>query len=142
MAFFVMANVASFHRLCGRDAQCLPVEATLSKKLTHAQNGKDCFLAFLGYDNQFDVALLDVERRVGDVALRKDVLTGAEFQVCLARPHSGEKNLGIERCLGSFAQIVVLRARRVMTPAHLVLASTGGRTKKVGVLSWATELPL
>lgn len=84
----------------------MSVQTAFAEKLSCAQNGNDGFLAFLGDDDQFDLALLNVEHLIRDIALRENALTGPKFQIYLARSDAVEEPLRIERFLGGFSQFV------------------------------------
>ena len=74
-----------FHCGCGRDSQRMTVHAAFAKELTGAQNPDHSLLVLLGYDREFDLALLNVKHRVRDVALRENVFILFKFEDRLAR---------------------------------------------------------
>ena len=51
------------------DAQRMAIQTSFAKKMTWSQDCNDCFLALLGNDGEFDLALLDVKNRVRDLSL-------------------------------------------------------------------------
>jgi hypothetical protein len=74
----------------------MAVHAAFAKKLARRQYADHGFLALLGYDNNLDPAFLNIEDRIGHVALRKDYLVLAKFKDGLPFAHLGEKLLGIK----------------------------------------------
>src|SRR5947208_5152150 len=56
------------------DAQRMAIQTAFAKKVAGSQDCNDRFLALLGNDGEFDLALLDVKNRVRDLSLRKDNL--------------------------------------------------------------------
>src|SRR6476620_10346725 len=52
----------------------MTVQTSFAKKVVRFQNTYDCFLAPLGNDGEFDLALLDVKNRVRLATLRKKQL--------------------------------------------------------------------
>jgi hypothetical protein len=65
---------AFVHRPGCRDAQRMAIETSFAKEVASFQDCDDCFLALLGNDGEFDLALLDVKNRVRGLSLRKDNL--------------------------------------------------------------------
>jgi hypothetical protein len=47
----------------------MAIQTSFAKKMTWSQDCNDCFLALLGNDGEFDLALLDVKNRVRDLSL-------------------------------------------------------------------------
>src|SRR5436190_17750412 len=56
------------------DAERMAIQTAFAKKVAGSQDCNDRFLALLGNDGEFDLALLDVKNRVRDLSLRKDNL--------------------------------------------------------------------
>jgi hypothetical protein len=75
------------------------IHAAFTKELAGLQNRDYRFLAVIGYYGELDLAFLNVENRVGDVALRKHVLILAKFQYRLARADHGVKDLSVKRAV-------------------------------------------
>jgi len=63
------SNDAFFPRRSCCDAQSMAIQTSLAKEVTRFEDGDYGFLSLLGNNGQFDLALLDVENRVGDVSL-------------------------------------------------------------------------
>jgi hypothetical protein len=51
------------------DAQRMAIQTSFAKKVTWSQDCNHRFLALLGNDGEFDLALLDVKDRVRDLSL-------------------------------------------------------------------------
>jgi hypothetical protein len=47
----------------------MAIQTSFPKKLTWSQDSNHRFLALLGYDSEFDLALLDVKNRVRNLSL-------------------------------------------------------------------------
>src|SRR5947209_16830891 len=62
-------NHAFIDRPGCRDAQRMAIETSFAKKVTRSEDCNDRFLALLGNDGEFDLALLDVKNRVRDLSL-------------------------------------------------------------------------
>src|SRR6266566_6159635 len=45
------------------DTQRMAIQTSLAKKMTWSQDCNDCFLALIGNDGEFDLALLDVKNQ-------------------------------------------------------------------------------
>ena len=52
----------------------MAIQTSFAKKVTWSQDGNHRFLALLGNDGEFDLALLDVKNRVRDLSLRENNL--------------------------------------------------------------------
>ena len=72
----------------------MAVQTSFADELTWAQDCNHCLLALRGNDSELDLALLDVEDRVRDLALREDNFTLLEFGYCFPLAGLGEKYLG------------------------------------------------
>ena len=80
----------------GRQAKGCAVRQPSPKKSPFPMQGDDRFLPLLGYDNDLDLALLDVENGVGGVALREDILI---FSIGRYRPsaiHGAQEGFHVE----------------------------------------------
>jgi len=77
----------------------MTVHAAFAEELPGPENSDHRFLALLGQHDNLEPAFLNVENRVGDVALRKHVLILAKFQYRLARADLGEKDLSVKRAV-------------------------------------------
>ena len=75
----------------------VPSRHPFAEELSFAENPDDGFLAVLGQDRDLDLALLDEEHRVGDVALAEDLLVFGVSLDGFARTGLAQKTLGIER---------------------------------------------
>ena len=64
------SNYAFIDRPRCCDAQRMAIQTSFAKKVTWSQDGNHRFLALLGNDGEFDLALLDVKNR--DLSLRKN----------------------------------------------------------------------
>src|ERR1700732_891407 len=93
----------------------MAIEAALAEELAGFQDGNDRFPAFLRYDSELDPATLNVENRVGDVSLRKDVLALVKCQYGLSRSNSGEKVKWIKRFteLHAHGALCLIRAQPI-----------------------------
>jgi hypothetical protein len=67
-------HLAFRHCRRGRQALGLSDQASFADKLVRPQQCDNGFLSLLGYDCDFDLALLDIENRIGIVALCKNDL--------------------------------------------------------------------
>ena len=65
-------HLAFRHCRRGRQTLRLSDQASFADKFVLPQQGDDGFLSLLGYDGDFDLALLDIENRIGIVALSKN----------------------------------------------------------------------
>jgi hypothetical protein len=74
----------------------LPGKTSFAKKLVRSENCNDRFLALLGNDGDFRLAFLDVEDRVGGIALRENDLVLAEPVNAAPLADLGEKGFRIE----------------------------------------------
>jgi hypothetical protein len=54
-------------------------QASFTHEFVDTQDRDDGFLALLGYDGDFDFAFLNIENRIGLIALRKDDFALAMF---------------------------------------------------------------
>ena len=71
-------------------------------RIAFAKDGHHRLLALPGERRDFDFTFLDIEERVGGVALSENDLALVPFRDAYARADRGEKRLGIEDRLGSF----------------------------------------
>jgi hypothetical protein len=74
-------------------------QATLAAEFIRPQECDDGFLALLGNDAELELAFLEVENRVRDIALREDGLSFLVSCNGLSFAHAGEKFFWIERSL-------------------------------------------
>src|SRR5207237_5738114 len=74
----------------------MAIQTSFAKKVTWSQDCNHRFLALLGNDGEFDLALLDVENRVRDLSLRKDNLILPIFGNRFSLAHLGEKYFWIK----------------------------------------------
>src|SRR5260370_28930328 len=74
------------------DTQRMAIQTSFAKKMTWSQDCNDCFLALLGNDGEFDLALLDVQHRVRDLSLSENNLILQIFRYRFSLAHFGEKN--------------------------------------------------
>src|SRR5204863_6471540 len=96
------SNYAFIDRPRCCDAQRMAIQTSFAKKVTWSQDGNHRFLALLGNDGEFDLALLDVKNRVRDLSLRKNNLILPIFGYRFSLAHLGEKCFGIKRGFDSF----------------------------------------
>jgi hypothetical protein len=99
----------------------MTVHAAFAKELAGPQNTDHSLLLMLGYDREFDLALLNVIDRVGNVALHEHVLILFKSKEALAHAYLGEKVLSVERNLGRFLQSNLLSPKpdwRQAEPRH------------------------
>ena len=94
--FFQPHDDAVRHRPDRRDALRLTGQASLAEEFIRSENGDDRFLALLGNDGDLRLAFLDVEDRVGGIALRENDLVLAEPINAAALADLGEKGLWVE----------------------------------------------
>src|SRR4029077_3337735 len=80
----------------GRDAQRMAVHAAFAKELTGPKNPDHRLLTLFRYDNNLDLAFLNVKDRVCRVSLGENDLFLAKFKDGFAVTHDGEKRLGIK----------------------------------------------
>lgn len=71
-------------------------QATLTDKITGAEDGDDGLPAGIVDDGEFDGALLDVENRVGMIALGKDDLPLPIFDELTRRTGGLKERVGVE----------------------------------------------
>ena len=71
--------------------QRLAGQASLAQKFPAPQHGNDAFLAVLGYDRDLHLAFLDVEDRIGRVALQEDGFSRLVFPHASPRPYGCEE---------------------------------------------------
>jgi hypothetical protein len=64
----------AFQRLLTVSPRKLPDQASLTKEFVLSQDCDNGFLAFLGYDSDFDLSRLNIVDRIRSIALRKDDL--------------------------------------------------------------------
>ena len=95
-AFSNRAMTAVRHGRDRRYALRLPGKTSLAEEFVRTEDCDDRFLALLGNDGELHLAFLDVEDRIGRVALRKDDLAFAVFADAPAIPDAGEKRFCIE----------------------------------------------
>src|SRR5580704_11262255 len=74
----------------------LPGKTSLAEEFVRVQDCDDGFFALLRNDGDLHLALLDIEHRVANFALRKDDLTFAVFGETSPVADTGEKRLWIE----------------------------------------------
>ena len=74
----------------------MTVHATFAEELAGLQNPDDGFLAPFGLDGEFDLAFLEIEYRIGDVALLEDVLVLEVSRNRFALSDLGEKRFWIK----------------------------------------------
>src|SRR6266446_1763741 len=79
------------------DAQRMAIQTSFAKKVAGSEHCNHRFLALLGNDGEFDLALLDVKNRVRDLSLRKNNLILPIFGYRFSLAHLGEKYFGIKR---------------------------------------------
>src|SRR3954453_21278816 len=80
----------------GRNAQRLPGEASLAEEVPRTENGHHGFLTVTGERGDFDLSFLNVEERIGSIALREDDFPLLRFRDASALADAGEKCLWIE----------------------------------------------
>jgi hypothetical protein len=68
----------------------MAIQTSFAKKVTWSQDGNHRFLALLGNDGEFDLALLDVKNRVRDLSLRKNNLIVPIFGYRFSLAYLGE----------------------------------------------------
>src|SRR5258707_3737828 len=78
------------------DAQRMAIQTSFAKTVTWSKDGNHRFLALLGNDGEFDLALLDVKNRVRDLSLRENNLILPIFGYRFSLAHLGEKYFGIQ----------------------------------------------
>src|SRR6476620_2638802 len=78
----------------------MAVYAAFAKELAGPQNADHGFLALLGYDDNLDLAFLNIEDRARHISLRENNLVLAKFNDGLAFAHLGEKLLRIKSLIG------------------------------------------
>ena len=59
----------------------MAIQTSFAKKVTWSQDGNHRFLALLGNDGEFDLALLDVKNRVCAAAGNEDIELSMEAEV-------------------------------------------------------------
>ena len=92
MAAFVIAVIRqSSIAVRRREAKELAIETALAEELIFLQNCDDRFLALFRYNDNFDLALLNVENRIRDISLGKNSLILAVFRDRFPGPYFGEK---------------------------------------------------
>ena len=74
----------------------MTIQATFSEELACFQDSDDSFLALLGNNENLDPPRLNVEDRVGDLALHEDGLALREVKDGLSGAYSGEKIFGLK----------------------------------------------
>jgi len=95
---FEAGDLAFRHRGGRRHAAFLTREAALAAKITLAQDRDHGFLAMFGQDSDLDLALLDEEHAVRNLALHEDRLPDVIGRDAAPLPDIEEKSLRIERC--------------------------------------------
>ena len=83
-------DVAFRHRARGGDVHRLAGQASLTKEISRAQDGDDSLLALLRHYGDLDLALFDVEDRIGGISLAEVGLPRLMFLDNLTFPGSGE----------------------------------------------------
>src|SRR3984893_18234264 len=79
----------------------MAIQTSFAKKMTGSQDCNDRFLALLGNDREFDLALLDVKNRVRYLSLGKNNLILSVLGNRFSFAHLGEKRLGVKRGFNS-----------------------------------------
>ena len=79
----------------------MAIQTSFAKKVAGSEHCNRRFLALLGNDGEFDLALLDVKNRVRDLSLRKNNLILPIFGYRFSVAHFGEKYFGIKRGFSS-----------------------------------------
>ena len=93
-------HLAVGHGLGGRQAKRLADQAALAEEVARPQDADHRLLALLGGDDDLDLALADVEHRVGHSGLPEDHFLAAQVRHGVPVIDGGEKRLGIEGGLG------------------------------------------
>src|SRR5882672_4796921 len=100
----------------------MAVHAAFAEELAGPQDPDHSLLLMLGYDREFDLALLNVIDRVGNVALHEHVLILLKSKEGLAHAHLGEKVLGVKRTLGRLVQSNLLSPPAIWAPGRSAVA--------------------
>src|SRR3954447_22045984 len=79
----------------------MAIQASFAKKVARPGDCNDVFLALLGNNGEFDLALPDVKNSVRDLPLREYNLILAIFAYRFSVAHLSEKYFGIKRCFNS-----------------------------------------
>src|SRR5205807_9657410 len=79
----------------------MAIQTSFAKKMTWSQDCNDRFLALLGNDGEFDLALLDVKNRVRDLSLCENNLILLIVGYCFSLAHLGVNHFGIKRGFNS-----------------------------------------
>src|ERR1700722_10063956 len=90
---------AFIHGRSRRDAQAMAIETSFAKKLTRSQNGDYGFLSLFGNHRELELAFLNIENRVREVALRENNLILLILRYRFSLTDSGKKFLGLKRDL-------------------------------------------
>jgi len=69
----------------------MAIQTSFSKKVARTKDSHDRFFALLGYDDQLDIALLDVKDCVCNISLRENNLIFQILQYRFSIAHLGEK---------------------------------------------------
>src|SRR5271165_2735843 len=77
----------------------MAIQTSFAKKVAGPQNGDDGFLSLLGNHRELELAFLNIENRVRDVALRENNLILLILRYRFSLTDFGEKFLGIKRGL-------------------------------------------
>jgi len=131
----------SQHRVFGNGCDHTVVERRRPspKNWPGSKNCDDRFLAVIGHDGQLDLAFLNVEHLVGDIALLEYVLIFQEFQYRRSLSDFGEKDFRIESILDRHDENPCSTVRRVGGHPSLVpeKPSQGLRDLPVLVPFWS-----
>src|SRR5713226_5740436 len=84
------------HGHCRRNVKLVAIYATLTKELSGSQYPDYRLLALIGQDSHLDLAFLNVEHRVRDIALREHILILLKFQFGLSSSNAREKNPSVK----------------------------------------------
>jgi hypothetical protein len=74
----------------------MAIEASFAKELSRFQDSDHGFLALLGYHENLDPSLLNIEDGICGVSLREDDLVPVKFQNGFALADHGEKEFWIK----------------------------------------------
>jgi hypothetical protein len=81
------------------------VHAAFAEELARLQNRDHGFLALFGQDSELDLTFLNVEDRVGDVALLEYVLIFNELSTAFPSPTLARKTFGSNASLAATMRI-------------------------------------
>src|SRR5271154_5575713 len=83
----------------------MAIQASLAEELSGLHDSDHGFLALLGYNEDLDPSLLDIENRICGLSLRKDDLVLFKFQYGCALADLGEEEFWIEAFRGSCHEV-------------------------------------